>query len=125
MWDKSPELFADVVTKAAAKRVKDIATDMHTALVDKMPIDTTQAVSNVNLSLDTPNWTFVKGKMIGRAGAMAEGMSVINAMPTDKLHSVFLTSAVPYMKYLEAGWSLQAPNGVFTVVYYGVTAWYK
>ena len=101
MWDKSPSLFADLVTKVAVKRVKDIATDMHTALVDKMPVDTTQAVSNVNVALDSPNWTFVKGKTIGRGGAMAEGIGVINAMPTDKLHSIYFTSAVPYMKYLD------------------------
>lgn len=125
MWDKSPVLFADVVEKAAVKRVKDIATDIHTALVDKMPVLTSRAVSNVNVALDSPNWTFVEGKMVGRSGAMAQGMGVINAMATDKLHSVYFTSAVPYMKYLEAGHSRYAPNGVFTVSFLAISMFYR
>lgn len=62
MWDKSPSLFADVVEKAAVKKVIDIGTDFNNALVNKMPVDTSQAVSNINLSLDAPNWTFVEVK---------------------------------------------------------------
>jgi hypothetical protein len=125
MWDKAPSLFADVVERAAVKRSKDIATDMLTAVVDKMPVDSSQAVSNINLSLDAPNWTFVEGKTIGRSGAMAEGMNFIRAMPKDKLHSLYFTSAVPYMKYLENGHSRFAPNGVFTVSFLAISMFYR
>ena len=125
MWDKSPVLFADVVEKVAVKRVKDIATDMHTALVDLAPVDTSNYVGNMTVSLDTPNWTYVEGKTIGRGGALANGMGVINAMPNDKLHSVYLSSTVPYAKYLEWGRSSFAPNGVFTVAFLGVATWYR
>ena len=125
MWDKSPVLFADVVEKAAVKRVRDIATDMLTALVDLAPVDTSNYVGNMTVSLDTPNWTYVEGKTIGRGGALANGMGVINAMPNDKLHSVYLSSTVPYAKYLEWGRSSFAPNGVFTVAFLGVATWYR
>lgn len=125
MWDKSPVLFADVVEVAAVKRVIDIGTDFNNALVNKMPVDTSLAVSNINLSLDAPNWTFVEGKTIGRSGAMAEGMTFIRAMPKDKLHSLYFTSAVPYMPYLEKGWSMQAPNGVFDVSFLAISMFYR
>lgn len=125
MWDKSPSLFADVVERAAVKRVKDVSTDMLTALVDLAPVDTSNYVGNMTVSLDAPNWTYVEGKTIGRGGAMANGMGVINSMPVDKLHSVFLSSTVPYAKYLERGHSRFAPNGVFTVAFLGVATWYR
>lgn len=125
MWDKSPSLFADVVERAAVKRSKDIATDMLTAVVDKMPIDTTRAVSNINVSLDNADFTYVENKYVGRGGALASGLGVINRMPNDKLHSVHISDSTPYLKYLEGGSSRQAPNGVFLVSFLGVSAWYR
>ena len=113
------------MTKVAVARVKDIGTDFNASLVYKMPVDTSRAVSNLNVSLDSPNWTFVEGKMIGRSAAMAQGMSVISGMPTDKLHSLYFTSAVPYMKYLEKGHSKFAPNGVFTVSFLAISMFYR
>ena len=37
MWGKSPSLFADVVERAAVKRVKDIATDLSYQWVTYQP----------------------------------------------------------------------------------------
>lgn len=125
MWDKSPVLFADVVEKAAVKRVKDIATDMHTALVDKSPVDSSRYVSNHKVSLDTPDWSHDDNKFVGRSGALAQGMAVINGMPVDRLHSVHLTNTIKYSKYLEKGHSSFAPNGVYLPVFLGVSMFYR
>lgn len=129
MWDKKPSLFADVVERAAVDRVKNIATDMLTAVVNKSPVDTTNFVGNTNVSMDTSNFTYVEGKTIGRSGAMAEGMTFIRALPKNKLHSVFISNGTPYAKYLELTdrykGSSQAPNGVFLPVFIGVSMFYK
>lgn len=129
MWDKSPVLFADVVEKVAVKRVKDIATDMLTAVVDRSAIDTTNFVGNTNVSLDNANFSYVEGKTIGRSGALANGMSIINAVPPDKLHSLFICNATPYAKYLEFTeryrGSSQSPQGTYRISFAGVSAWYR
>lgn len=125
MWDKSPVLFADVVEKAAVKRVKDIAADMLTAVVDKSPVDTSRFVSNHTVSLDVPDWSHDDKKFVGRSGALAQGMAVINGMPVDKLHSVHLTNTIRYSKYLEKGHSNFAPNGVYLPSFLAIAMFYR
>ena len=125
MWDKSPVLFADVVEVAAVKRSKDIATDMLTGVVNKAPIDTTNFVGNTNVSIGSADFTYVEGKTIGRTGAMAAGMTFIRALPKDKLHSIFISNGTPYAKYLEAGWSRQAINGVFLPSFLAISMFYR
>ena len=126
MWDKSPELFADVVTKVAANRVKDIGTDMLTAIVERSPVDTGVFSANNRVGVGSPDNSYNPTDYSGRSGAMARGMGVINGMDSTKLQSVYFTNLTPYGKYLERGHSQrQAPNGVYLVSFLGVSMWYK
>lgn len=125
MWDKSPVLFADVVTKAAAKRVKDASTDMLTAVVDISPVDTGRFSANNHVGIGSPDNSYNPNDLSGRAGAMARGMGVINGMDETKLQSVYISNNTPYGKFLEAGWSRQAMSGIYTVSFLGVSMWYK
>lgn len=125
MWDKSPVLFADVVEKAAVKRVKDIATDMLTAVVDRSPVDTGRFAANNRIGIGAPNNEYNPNDFTGRAGAMSRGMTAISSMDDSKLQNIHLTNLTPYGKYLESGWSRQAVNGVYRVSFMGVAAWYK
>ena len=126
MWDKKPTSFADIVTKDAAEHVKKISKDIIGSLVDLSPVDTTQFVSNHNVSLDKPDWSHNEKKLLGDRGSEGEGMSTISSMPTNKLHDVWFTNATPYGNELESGQkSAQAPSGVYTPAFLAVAQWYK
>jgi len=125
MWNKSPTLFAASVEKVAVNHVKKIGRDMIGSLVDLSPIDTTQYVSNHNVSMDVPNWSHSEFKLLGERGSEAEGMASIAALPTTKLHDVWFTNATPYGNELEGAKSAQAPMGVYRPAFLGVAQWYK
>ena len=120
--------MGDLSTTAVSISVA-ISLTLLTAVVDKSPIDTTNFVGNTNVSMDAPNFTYVEGKTIGRTGAMSAGMKFIRALPTDKLHSIYISNSTPYAKYLEFTetyrGSMQAPSGVYRVSFMGVSAWYR
>lgn len=122
-WDKSPALFADLLTQDTVKHTQRISRDMLKAIVQKSPIDTTRFVSNTLVSFDVPDYSYEKDKFVGRAGALREGMTAINAM--SKIQTVYIQDNTPYGKYLEAGRSIQAVQGVYRVSFIGIATWYR
>ena len=124
MWDKKPTLFADVVEKAAVKHIKTIGRDIISSLVDQSPIDTTQFVSNHNVSLDAPNWSHSENKLLGERGSEGEGLATIASMT--KLQDLWFTNATPYGGELEFDFkSAQAPIGVYLPVFLFTAQMYK
>lgn len=124
MWDKSPVLFADVVEKDAVKHVKTIGRDIISSLVDQSPVDTTQFVSNHNVSTDNPNWSHNPNKLLGERGSEGEGLATIASMT--KLQDLWFTNATPYGGELEFDFkSAQAPIGVYLPVFLFTAQMYK
>ena len=123
MWDKKPTLFADVVEKDAVKHVKTIGRDIISSLVDQSPVDTTQFVSNHNVSMDNPNWSHSENKLLGDRGSESEGLATIASM--NKLQDLWFTNATPYGEELEDGKSGQAPIGVYLPVFLFTAQMYK
>lgn len=125
MWDIKPTLFAKVIEKDVVVHTKKIASDMINGLATLAPIDTTRYVSNMNVSMDFADFTFVEDKYIGWGGALAEGLRKIDRMPKNKMHSIHISNATPYGDDLEGGGSLQAPDGVFDPVFLAVAQFYR
>ena len=126
MWDKDPVSFIDdVVMKDGSQLIKDISTDMLNGLVDKMPVDTSRAVSNVSVSLDSPDYSVDEFRFIGRAGARSSGMSTINSIGDKEMPTVYLQDNLYYVQYLEKGHSGFAPSGVFLPTFLAVSMWYR
>lgn len=122
MWDKSPTLFADKVEKVAVKHLKTIGKDIIGSLVDQSPIDTTNYVSNHNVAVEKPDWSYVE-KTLGDRGSEPQGMATIASM-TD-LKDLWFTNATPYGSELEDGKSDQARNGVYREVFMFTAQMYK
>ena len=122
MWDKPPTLFADVVEKDTINHVKTIGKDIISSLVDQSPVDTSNFVSNHNVSLDTPDWSYSE-KMLGDRGSESQGLAVINSV--NKLQDLWFTNATPYGEELEDGKSRQAPTGVYLPVFMFTAQMYK
>ena len=125
MWDVKPSKFAAVVEKDTVKHAKNIATDLLNGLTALAPVDTTRYVSNMNVSMNNADFTFVEDKYIGWGGALADGLQKIARMPDNKLHDIHISNATPYGDDLEDGWSLQAPKGVFFPTFLAVAQYYK
>lgn len=125
MWDKAPTLFADKAEEVAVRHVKKIGRDVISSLVDISPIDTSQFVSNHNVSVDAPNWSHNENKLLGDRGSEAEGLGVIASMSNSKLHDLWFTNATPYGGELEAGKSRQAGTGVYTPVFLFTVQMYR
>lgn len=122
MWDKSPVLFADVVEKDAVKHVKTIGRDIISSLADQSPKDSTNFVSNHNVSIGSPDWSYVE-KTLGDRGSEDEGLATIASMT--KLQDLWFTNATPYGEELEGGKSRQAPIGVYLPVFLFTEQMYK
>lgn len=127
MWSKPLVHFVDeVVLEDGKTLVKNISLDMLAGLTETMPVDTSRAVSNVIVSIDEPDYTADDEKYIGRAGARAAGVSVINTIDgMDRIPTVYIQNNLHYVPYLENGHSKQAPNGVFLPTFLAVTAFYR
>lgn len=129
MWDKSPSLFADLVTKVAVKHSKDIATDMLTAVVDHSAVDKGVFSANNRISGGSRAGVFNPSDTSGRAGAMARGVSDIKGLPNDKLQDIWLYNDTPYGIYLEDvaryRGSAQSPDGTYLVSFLGVSMFYR
>lgn len=122
MWDKPPTLFADVVEKDTINHVKTIGKDIISSLVDQSPVDTSNFVSNHNVSTDAPDWSYSE-KMLGDRGSEPQGLATISSV--NKLQDLWFTNATPYGDDLEGGKSRQAPTGVYLPVFMFTAQMYK
>lgn len=129
MWDKSPELFADLVTRAAVTRVQNVSVDCLEAVAYTSPIDTSRFSSNNRVAIGTRGNEYDENDFSGPTTAIARGVSAIRSMPKNKLQDVEIYNLTPYSIYLEDTMryrgSRQAPNGVYRVSFIGVTAFYR
>lgn len=123
MWDKSPTLFATEVEKVAVSHVKKVGQDMIGSLVDVSPVDSSRFVSNNNVSIGQPDWSYNENKLLGERGSEAEGLSKIASL--NNLQDLWFTNATPYGGELEGGKSAQAPTGVYLPVFLAVHQWYR
>ena len=125
MWDNSLADFADDVESEVVEFAVDVAADMHEAVVQLAPVDTSRFVSNTNVAAGDKDLSFDENKMIGRMGALSEGKGVLTRIDRKKLVDIHITNTTPYGGDLEEGTSPQARNGVFNVAFLGVAQKYK
>lgn len=124
MWSNSVEDFADDVSRGIGELANDIATDFYVAAVNLAPVDTSNYVSNMNVSYGEIDRSYDPTLRKGRAGAMASGLDKLSGGFDGELTDIHITNSTPYGDYLEAGSSAQARNGVFTVAFLGVAMKY-
>lgn len=124
MWDKSLLDFeGDIIETLDAVRI-DISIDMLNALVDLAPVDTSRYVSNMNVSIDAPDYSYNETALLGRAGARARGRAQLPRKYSRTLRNTYITNSTPYGGDLEKGTSPQARSGVFNVAFLGVAMKY-
>lgn len=124
MWDKSLVDFEEDIIEALNATRIDISIDMLNALVDLAPVDTSRYVSNMNVSIDAPDYAYSETARLGRSGARARGRAQLPRKYGKVLQNTYITNSTPYGGDLEKGSSPQARSGVFTVAFLGVATKY-
>lgn len=112
------EAKAKAIDEAASRTAVDTALAIVGDLAYKTPVDTSQALSNWQVTLDGPATSTIGPHFPGSQGStyrasaaetIANAKSVLqNKKPGQ---AIFITNNLPYIKRLNDGYSAQAPAG--------------
>ncbi len=114
----SLERKATAIEEAASQTAVDTALTIVGDLAYKTPVDTSQALSNWQVTLDAPangkigpHFPGVQGS--SQRSSAAETISRAKAVLANKKPGqvIFITNNLPYIKRLNDGYSAQAPAG--------------
>ena len=114
----SMEKKARAVEEAACKLAVETAQTIVGDLTFKTPVDTSQALSNWIVTLDSPSTQTVKPHFTGEGGSTqrasaAETINQARAILAKKKpgRKIYITNNLPYIRRLNDGYSKQAPAG--------------
>lgn len=109
---------AKAIDEAASKTAVDTAMAIVGDLAYKTPVDTSQALSNWRVTLDSPATGTIAPHYPGIQGSSqrASAAETINAAKSVLANkkpgqAIFITNNLPYIKRLNDGYSAQAPAG--------------
>lgn len=109
---------AKAIDEAASKTAVDTAMAIVGDLAYKTPVDTSQALSNWRVTLDSPATGTIAPHYPGLQGSSqrASAAETINAAKSVLANkkpgqAIFITNNLPYIKRLNDGYSAQAPAG--------------
>lgn len=115
---KRLESKANKIEKAASEISKQTALFLEGALLWDTPVDTSQALSNWELTLGAPSYKFIGPHVPGEHGStqtasIAEAYSLAKSVASKKRpgQEIWLSNNAPYIVDLNSGSSAQAPAG--------------
>lgn len=114
----SLEKKARAIDEAASKLAVDTALTIVGDLAFKTPVDTSQALSNWIVTLETPSSDKIKPHFPGEGGSSqkssaGETINQARAVLTKKKpgQKIYITNNLPYIRRLNDGYSKQTPAG--------------
>uniref|UniRef100_A0AAU7YTK6 Tail completion protein n=1 Tax=Stenotrophomonas phage vB_SmaS_QH3 TaxID=3229738 RepID=A0AAU7YTK6_9CAUD len=114
----SLERKAKAIEEAASQTAVDTALAIVGDLAYKTPVDTSQALSNWQVTLDSPATGSISPHYPGLQGSTqrasaAETLNLAKAVLKTKKpgQAIYITNNLPYIKRLNDGYSAQAPAG--------------
>lgn len=112
------EKKAKAIDEAASQNAVDTALAIVGDLAYKTPVDTSQALSNWIVTLESPSGQQIKPHFPGEGGSTqrasaAETINQARAILAKKKpgQAIFITNNLPYIRRLNDGYSAQAPAG--------------
>ena len=105
--------FGQKAVDNAEKVVRKIGFDMHSRIVQRMPVDTGRAKANQQISINSlPSGSVLEFDKSGNAAISKGGAVLANFKLGD---TIFLYNNIEYIIPLEFGYSKQAPAGMFRI----------
>lgn len=107
--------FGQKAVDNAEKIVRKIGFDMHSRIVQRMPVDTGRAKANQQISINSlPSGSVLEFDKSGNAAISKGNRALANFKLGD---TIFLYNNVEYIIPLEYGHSKRAPQGMFRVTF--------
>lgn len=107
--------FGQKAVNNAEKIVRKIGFDMHSRIVQRMPVDTGRAKANQQISINSlPSGSVLEFDKSGNAAISKGNRALANFKLGD---TIFLYNNVEYIIPLEYGHSKQAPQGMFRITF--------
>ena len=122
-WKNKPTNFALEVLKNADDHLKKIIGETLQQVIVRSPVMDGEFRASHKVTLDSPQNSYEKGFDLSGGATLAEGLKVASTAKIGGL--VYIQSLSPYGTRLENGWSMQAPNGVYSLSYQSVASKYK
>ena len=122
-WKNKPTNFALEVVKNADDHLKKIVGETLQQVIVRSPVMDGEFRASHKVTLDRPQNAYEKGFDLSGSATLAEGLKVASTAKIGGL--VYIQSLSPYGTRLENGWSMQAPNGVYSLSFQSVVSKYK
>lgn len=115
---QSLEAKAKAIDKTVSDMAVKVAMNLLNTLVYRTPVDTSAALSNWQVRLDSPAMNFIQPYVPGYNGytqtaSAAQTLLVGNAVLENKKpgQTIYISNSTPYIRKLNSGSSRQAPAG--------------
>lgn len=120
-WSKPPTGFIPVVEGEVSKTQRAIALQALTGVVERSPVDEGRFRANNQLSVGRELTGNKDAADKDGAATISEGVSALGG-ETNPYTIIFIQNNLPYSERLEAGYSGQAPTGVYSVTFDAIRA---
>jgi hypothetical protein len=107
--------FGQKAVDNAEKIVRKIGFDMHSRIVQRMPVDTGRAKANQQISINSLPSGFTMSVDSSGNAAISKGRASLASFKLGD--TIFLYNNVEYILFLEYGHSKQAPSGMFRITF--------
>lgn len=107
--------FAEAVELRTAVVTRRLTLELFNGLTEKTPVDTGRARANWQVDIGAP--AFTEKRIRGASTAPGRVLPFPAGMKSkiDGTETVWITNTLPYIRFLEEGSSLQAPNGMLAL----------
>ena len=132
-WSIPPSAFAGLVEADVNRKIRIIAIQLLTEIVQRSPVDTGRFRNNNAVSIGHPDFSetgFTGGDKLergttGGVQAYAIGIGKIGEASRERFPIIYIQNNLPYASSLESGHSGQAPEGVYRLSFEGIVQAYK
>ncbi|WP_404460678.1 HK97 gp10 family phage protein [Providencia rettgeri] len=132
-WSIPPSAFAGLVEADVNRKMRVIAIQLLTEIVQRSPVDTGRFRNNNAVSIQHPDYSetgFTGGAKLERGSssgvqAYSIGIGKIGEASHERFPVIYIQNNLPYASSLENGHSGQAPEGVYRLSFESIAQAYK
>lgn len=135
-WSFPPTAFADMIDVEVSRRVRTIALALLNEIIERSPVDTGRFRGSHIVSIGQPVYTVTTELDPSGGNTLSRGSAVLSGL--EPYTQVFIQTNLPYAERLEnggyngptekvteAGFSKQAPEGVYGLAFISVSEVYR
>jgi hypothetical protein len=116
-WTRRPTGYISVLESDVNKRLRAVALQALTGVIERSPVDTGAFRGNNMVSVGSADEGYDESRNDVSGGqALSEGMTIIGRV-RNPFNTIYIQNSLPYAEELENGSSSQAPAGIYGVTF--------